>query len=129
MNPTNKRSFIHKANKNREEESDIPDKFRVIKYLKKYFDMPCITGEALIIPGKNRARYPDISVKNWDPYLAILLHGGIHGDGYISTEYDDRARADYDLLPHVKLIEIYSAQTNHYDETAVANLILSIGMS
>jgi hypothetical protein len=120
LNLTNKRAFVHLANKNRDEESDIPDKFRVMKILRKHFKLPCLTGEALEIPGKNYARYPDIFVKNYDPQLAILLHGGWHGYGEEVKEYDLRARADYKLLePGVNLIEIYAAQTDQYSEKKI----------
>lgn len=126
-NDTNKKSFVHRANKNRKEESDIPDKFRVMKYLKRHFDFPCVTGEAFEIPGKQYARYPDIFIKNRHPQIAILLHGGWHGDGEIKREYDVKAATDYALLPWIKLIEIYAAQTDQYSEESIVEHMVSVG--
>ena len=120
MNLTNKKSWVHLANKKRTSESDIPDKFRVIGYLKRHFGLPCLTGEALVIPGYNRARYPDIFVKNHNPHLAILLHGGWHGYGELPKDYDVKASIDYArLAPGVRLIEIYAAQTDQYSEEGI----------
>ena len=118
-NDTGKKSFVHRANRNRKEESDIPDKFKVIYILKRRFGLSCITGEALEIPGKQYARYPDIFVKNHNPSLAILLHGGWHGYGEIKRDYDVKAEVDYALLSGVKLIEIYAYQTDNYEEEAI----------
>lgn len=125
-NDTGKKSFVHLANKNRTEESDIPDKFRVMKYLKRHFNMPCLTGEAFKIPGKNYARYPDIFIKNYHPNIAILLHGGWHGYGEIIREYDVKAAVDYELLP-MKLIEIYAAQTDDYSEEKIVEHMVALG--
>lgn len=127
-NDTNKKSFVHLANKNRTEESDIPDKFKVIKMLKRHFNLPCLTGEALPIPGTERARFPDIFVKNHDPNLAILLHGGWHGYGEIKRKYDVKAADDYaKLAPGVRLIEIYSEQTDGYSEEKIVEHMVALG--
>lgn len=126
-NDTNKKSFVHTANKKRSSESDIPDKFRVIYMLRDHFELPCITGEALEIPGKQYARYPDIFVKNHHPQLAILLHGGWHGDGEIKREYDVKAAVDYALLSGIQLIEIYAAQTDQYSEEAIVEHMVAEG--
>lgn len=127
-NDTNKKAFVHLANKNRTEESDIPDKFRVIKMLKRHFNLPCLTGEALVIPGFNRARYPDIFIKNYDPNIAILLHGGWHGYGELPRDYDVKASMDYArLAPGVRLIEIYAAQTDQYSEEKIVEHMVNLG--
>jgi hypothetical protein len=126
LNLTNKRSFVHLANKRRVEESDVPDKFRVAACLKNHFKLYALTGEALEIPGKQYARWPDLFVKSHVPQLAILLHGGWHGEGEIVRQYDVKAQDDYKLLP-VQLIEIYSEQTDGYDEAAIVEHMEQLG--
>ena len=58
------KSFIHRANRNRTSEIDIPDKFKVMKYIKNYFGIITLTDEVVETPGGYaQYRKPDLLAK------------------------------------------------------------------
>ena len=82
MNINKKRSYIHKANRSRSEESDMPLKMRIQQYFNKlgvYF----LTDKKLELT-KPSYRLPDLYEKNNE--LIIELDGPVHGNGEIVTK-------------------------------------------
>lgn len=128
-----KESWKHFANTKRTSEIDIPDKFKVINILRDEFDLHGLTDEALEIPGGiASARYPDLFIQAIEPQIAIELDGeGPHGNGDpIEMVHRDYKRgSDYQkLLPGIRLIIIYSAQTNGYQKDLVIEQLQKEGL-
>jgi len=80
MNPDKKRTHIHRANKNRTSESDIPAKFKVMEIIKENFGLYALTDQHISIPnGIATYRSPDLTIKTTTPTFLIELLGGVHG--------------------------------------------------
>ncbi len=136
MIPDGKNAWRHLANKNRTSESDINDKFALIKILKEKFGLYGLTGEALEIPPGGHAshRLPDVFVKNNKPRWILELDGLVHGYGdEISKRWFD-VEKDYDLdlycAAHTNTIKqhISYASTNGYQREKVIELLIQAGM-
>ena len=129
-----KESWRHLADKKRDHEIDRDDKTKVQKILREQFGLPTIRDEVLLIPkgGYRSIRIADLFVKSREPQIAIELHGeGPHGYGDLISEpeKDVRRYADYDLLlPGIKLIVLFSAQTDGYAKNLVTNCLLKQGL-
>ena len=97
MNINKKRSYIHKANRSRSEESDMPLKMRIQQYFNKlgvYFltdkkleiikprHLKLAKDPHMICP--TSYRLPDLYEKNNE--LIIELDGPVHGNGEIVTK-------------------------------------------
>jgi len=126
MNPTNKRSYIHQANKNRTSESDIPDKFKVMEIIKENFGLYALTDEAIPIPnGIATHRKPDLIIKTTHPTYLIELLGGVHGweEEQPRQRMDIRKAADYTKLGSgYKVIELYEKDDFYAEERIVQEL-------
>ena len=81
MNINNKRSHIHRANRNRVEETDMPIKMRLLNYFNKNGVHFLLDEKIPILGVGNRMGYklPDLYEKT--NKLVIELDGPIHGDG------------------------------------------------
>src|SRR5690348_1415098 len=112
MRLTYKEAFVRLANKKRDGELDMVDKFKVIRTLRNYFGLYGLTGEVLMIDGES-CRMPDIFIKNRPP-IVIELDGGIHGMGdQISKRDKDVVRdKDYEDLG-IKLVIINKELTDN----------------
>ena len=95
MNINKKRSYIHKANRSRSEESDMPLKMRIQQYFNKlgvYF----LTDKKLELTKPysfTSYRLPDLNEKNNE--LIIELDGPVHGNGEIVTKKTVDKMEDY----------------------------------
>ena len=95
MNINKKRSYIHKANRSRSEESDMPLKMRIQQYFNKlgvYF----LTDKKLELTKPysfTSYRLPDLYEKNNE--LIIELDGPVHGNGEIVTKKTVDKMEDY----------------------------------
>jgi len=134
MSYDKKQSWRHLANKKRDHEIDFDDKTHVQKILKENFGLNALRDIVLEIPegGYGKVRYPDLLIKAEEPQTAIELDGqGPHGYGDEISIHERDIRREYDyklLLPGIKLIVIYSAQTDGYDEKLVTNCFLDSGL-
>jgi hypothetical protein len=130
-NDNKKKSFVHRANKKRTSESDIPDKFRVMGYLKKHFAIYCVTDTRIRIPVGGHADYrlPDLFCSHTTPPLIILLHGGIHGfgDEISRRKKDDYALEDYRHAGNCQVIEIYKELSDNYSEAKIIQIMQDKG--
>lgn len=130
MDGTNR--YRDQARKTQVGESDINDKFRVIKILKEEFGLDGLTGEAIEIPnGYAQARYPDIMVKAYVPPLVIELNGERphgNGDPIERMQNDFEKMCDYSKVPDIKVIAIYSAQTHGYERNSVIENLMIHGL-
>ena len=128
MNLTNKRSFVHRANKRRTSESDIPDKFKVMAILKKHFGIITLTDEAIPTPsGHFDYRNPDLFDKQ--NQAVYELDGEVHGwgDEISVRERDQRKLDDYDKIG-MKYYIINSAVTRGYSEDLVVSELKKQGL-
>src|SRR5690242_2108415 len=110
-----KQSFIHNAQRKMRSESDIPDKFKIIKILREEFGLFGLTGEAIQI-NEYKCRWPDVLVKANIPMIAIELQGHIHGYGepISESQRDVQRNTDYQFRTDIKLIKLGINQTNGY---------------
>lgn len=122
------KAHIHRANKKRTSESDIPDKFRVAKILKANFGIIALTDEIVQTPGGYASyRKPDLYSK--DRRIAFELDGLIHGygDEVSQREKDWRKLEDYKLI-QLEHYVINSAVTNGYDKKLVITELIKQGL-
>ena len=130
-NTTKKKLFVHRANRNRTSESDIPAKFRVIGYAKKHFGLRGLTDEVIKIPdGAASYRRPDILFKPQERTqgFVILLHGGIHGSGdEVSTRGKDVAALEDYAKANMLVMELYAELTENYSEDFVIRAFQLLG--
>lgn len=125
-NLTNKRSYVHQANKNREESSDLGKKWRIVKLLKKHFEIIALgmvdeffycrdrsTNEFIIDRSLNEtpeqqkhqmlARYQinkiDLFIKTTLPHRIIEIDGLEHGlfDQITETQQTTDRNLNYGL--------------------------------
>jgi len=126
MNPTNKKSYIHKANKNRTSESDIPAKFKVMEIIKCNFGLYPLTDEAIPIPdGIATHRKPDLIIKTTNPTYLIELLGGIHGweKEQPRRRIDILKAIDYATLGKgYEVIEVYENDDSYAEERVIKEL-------
>jgi len=126
LNPTNKRSHIHRANQNRTSESDINDKFKVMEIIKSKFGHYPLEGEAVAIPnGIATHRKPDLIIKTTNPTYLIELLGGIHGweEENPLTLKDNEKCEDYDKLgKEYKVIWIFAGDDFYAEERIIKEL-------
>jgi hypothetical protein len=132
-NPTNKRSFIHKANKNRTSESDIPNKFKVMEIIKENFGLYPLTDEVLPIPegGFAEVRMPDLLIKNCKPNYIIELVGPVHNPEkeHPARRIDIKKAADYARLGQdYKVVELWGGYKNEYSEEHVVSTLKEAGV-
>lgn len=134
MSITNKRSWIHKARKEREGEGDIPEKFKVIRILRDHFDLHGLTGECIcdwedqaLPPKIIEFRFPDIFIKT--EQIAIELDGEYHGFGDDLTISDQTVQRNlfYDRLG-IQCITLNKKMTQDYDEGLIIECLRLAGL-
>ncbi len=113
MKPKN-RKWAARAIKDASGETDMNEKFRVIKLLREVYGLHALTGEVLEIPRTKWYRYPDLFIPTVHPQIAILLHGDApwHTEG---SKSELSVMMDYDSIG-VKLIIVWEALTNYEDK-------------
>ena len=99
---TNKRSFVHRANRNRVEETDMPIKSRLLQYFNKKGVHFLLDEKIPILGLDNRMGYklPDLYEKN--DKLVIEIDGPVHGDGESVTRKTVDKMTEYmthDIFP------------------------------
>jgi len=126
MNPTDKRWAIHKANKKRTSESDIPAKFKVMKIIKENFGLYALTDQTILIPdGYATHRSPDLMISYTTPVFLIELMGGIHNldEENPSRTKDIQKREDYARLSKgYHVIELYEKDDFYAEERVIKEL-------
>jgi len=126
LNPTNKRSHIHRMNKNRTSESDIDDKFKVIDIIKYHFGLHALEGETVAIPnGIANYRSPDLMVNTTLPTYLIELMGESHNldEENPPRVKDIQKREDLARLgKNYKLIEIWKKHGVYEKEHVISTL-------
>lgn len=122
------KAHIHRANKKRDSESDIPDKFRVAKILKDNFGIIALTDEVVLTPG-GYANYRKPDLYNKTRKIAFELDGIIHGygDEVSQREKDWRKLEDYKLIKLEHYV-LNSAVTNGYAEDFVVSELIRQGL-
>jgi hypothetical protein len=123
------KSHQHRANRNRTSESDIPDKFRVMAIIKKYFNIRTLTDEVIPIPkGYATYRQPDLLAKH-PRRIVFELDGLVHGNGdeVSFRERDERKLNDYESI-YQEYYVINSAVTDGYEESKVVTTLLEQGL-
>jgi very-short-patch-repair endonuclease len=99
MNVTKNLAWIHRDRRERYNDYDIDEKFRMIYLLKKYFKLTAVTDEVLFFDRTTHKRvfvdqskyeskqelvrhyhvhYPDLVVKNHKPVIAVEIDGPVH---------------------------------------------------
>ncbi len=121
-----KKSWIHRAQSRRNEESDLDDKFKIIRILKEKFGLHGLTGEKIPIDSQS-FRCPDIYIKGLDPII-IELDGQIHGEPLILTQKTKDRNADYDKIG-IKYIIINKEETGMYSENKVIQCLIENGLN
>jgi len=131
MNPTNKRSHIHRANKNRTSESDIPAKFKVMEIIKENFGLYPLTDEVIPIPnGIATHRSPDLTIKTTTPTYLIELLGGVHGwekENPLRLKDIQKLEDLAKLGSEYKLIELWE-EDDHYEKTRIIVELYEAGL-
>jgi hypothetical protein len=127
MRFTKTEAWQHLANKKRDGESDLDDKFNVIRILRNHFGLYGLTGEILMIDSES-CRCPDIMVKGMIP-ICIEMDGEIHGSGdQVSKRVKDVDRdKDYQSIG-VKLVIINKELTNGYETKKVIKVLEDNGL-
>tara|TARA_B100000029_G_scaffold265475_1_gene261627 strand:- start:5743 stop:6153 length:411 start_codon:yes stop_codon:yes gene_type:complete len=99
---TNKRSFVHRANRNRVEESDMPIKTRLLRYFNKKGVHFLLDEQVPILRHDNSMGYklPDLYERT--NKMVIEIDGPVHGDGENVTRKTTDKMIDYmthDIFP------------------------------
>ncbi len=99
---TNKRSFVHRANRNRVEETDMPIKMRLLNYFNKNGVHFLLDEKIPVLGMDNRMWYklPDLYEKS--NKMVIEIDGPVHGDGENVTRKTVDKMVDYlkhDIFP------------------------------
>ena len=126
MKITGKKSWIHKARKERETEVDLPEKSKVLKILFDHFKLYGTLNEVVLVP--SGPLYPDILIKRHEPQIAIELDGLYHGWGDdITTSTGTYKRNAKYAESDVKLIIISKAVTE-YDDGLIIEALEAHGL-
>jgi len=122
--PRGKKSFIHKARKERNDPVDTPEIWKLIRILRDYFGLVGLTGE--VFKTLEGLVYPDVYNKSHQ--IAFELDGEYHGYGDdISTSDGTWKRNSRYKSANIKLIIINKAAT-HYSDKAIIEVLETHGL-
>jgi len=136
---TNKRRFVHEADKKREEEQDLMDKAKIARVLKGYFGLSCIYHD-LFIGIHKRHRYwmreltekqlesnefwphkPDLIVTNSKQPMIIEIDGDYHFNTKRGIKQTNDRNQHYELAG-VKLVWLLRSEVQNTDTRLVSIL-------
>jgi hypothetical protein len=127
MRMNKKQAYEHLARAKQISESDLDDKFNVIRILRNHFGLYGLTGEILMIDSES-CRCPDVLVKGVIP-ICIELDGFVHGMGDQISKRDKDVDRDKDYQSvGVKLIIINKELTDGYDKQKVIEVLIKNGL-
>jgi len=138
-NLTNKRRFVHEADKRREGEQDLMDKAKIARVMRGYFGLSCIYHD-LFIGIHKRDRYwlrdltkaqldsndfwphkPDLIVTNYKRPLVIEIDGDVHFFKYRGLRKTNERNQHYELAG-IGLIWLLSSEVQNTDTRLVSIL-------
>ena len=138
-NLTNKRSWVHRANRLREGEQDLDDKAKVARIMKGYFGLSCIYHD-LFIGIHKRHRYwmreltkeqldsndywphkPDLIVTNHKFPMIIEIEGGVHFFTERGIQQTNERNRHYESAG-IRLIWLLKSEVQNTD-TRLASII------
>ncbi len=109
--------WIHRDRRERHDEGDIDEKFRVVQILKKYFNLDALSDEILFfdrITGKpvdlDQSQFeskdeifhryivhkPDLLIKNHKPMIIVEIDGPVHWENTKAMKKTNQRNADYE---------------------------------
>ena len=127
MRLTYKQAWEHLARSKQTSESDLDDKFKVIRILRNHFGLYGLTGEIIMINGEF-CRMPDLFIKD-NPPICVELDGFVHGNGEQISKRDKDVQRDKDYQSiGIKLVIINKEQTEGYSTDKVIKVLEENGL-